>query len=297
MHAVLDKYKISLMISAVLWGTAFVAVKIGVEFIDPVYFAMQRFVIAAIILIAVVVILKRFDLHLFKDRTIVLIGVLNGLAFVIQNVGLELTTATNAALLVNINVGIVAILAAVMLGESMNRRVILGLLVGLMGVVTISTNGDLASIFSGGMVGDLLVFSSGVLWAFCIIFQKKAVTRHEDPMMFTAAMITTTALFLIPMTLLFTRDYSMGDVAWATSLYVGIFCTGLAYLAYNFGLKKVKASVASVILLLEIVFATLFAILILGEIPTLITLLGGGLIILSILVITLAQPNNSGADH
>jgi drug/metabolite transporter (DMT)-like permease len=111
--------------------------------------------------------------------------------------------------------------------------------------------------------------------------------------MVTGAIIAETMLFLIPMTLLFTTDYSFQPSGWLAVLYIGLAATFAANLLYNAGLQGTKASVSSIILLLEIVFAMIFAVLILGEMPTIVTAIGGALILVSILIISFSN----GREH
>jgi drug/metabolite transporter (DMT)-like permease len=205
------------------------------------------------------------------------------------------TSATNSVLLVNTNVGVVAILAAIFLAEVITKRIILGIFMGMVGVLFISTNGDLSAIYSGTFWGNILVLAAGWVWAFYIVFQKKVLNRNIDVLMVTGAIIAETMLFLVPMTLLFTPSYSFHPDAWIAILYIGLACTFAANLFYNAGLQGTKASVASIILLLEIVFAMIFAVLILGEMPTIVTAIGGALILLSIIIISFSKGTASEA--
>ncbi len=294
MRGRLDKFESYLIIAGALWGTSFVAVKIGLSSIDPFFFALLRFALASLVIVPATLLLRQWDGGIFGDRLLVLNSFLSATAFVFQNVGLTMTTATNSALLVNINVGLVAVLAAIILGERLTRSIIVGLFIGLLGVVTISTNGDLSAIYSGSFLGNVMVFTAGTIWAFAIVFQKKLLTRRPNVSMVTAATMVETTLFLVPMTLLFATDYTMDLLGWEATIYVGVMCTGLAYLTYNAGLRGVKASVSSIILLLEIVFAMVFAMLLLSEIPTLITAIGGALIVISIAIISLSNSRANG---
>jgi len=106
--------------------------------------------------------------------------------------------------------------------------------------------------------------------------------------MVTAAIMANTTLFLVPMTLLYTASYAIPTTGWIAVVYIGLVCTFGANLLYNAGLKGVKASISSVILLMEVVSGMFFAILILGEMPTIITAMGGTLVLISILIISLA---------
>ena len=113
---------------------------------------------------------------------------------------------------------------------------------------------------------------------------------NTDVLMVTGAIIAETMLFLVPMTLLFTTElFASIRYGWLAVLYIGLVCTFAANLLYNAGLQGTKASVSSVILLLEIVFAMIFAVLILGEMPTIVTAMGGALVLVSIIIISFSN--------
>lgn len=289
MKLYLGRYELLLISSGVLWGTSFAVIKIGLNNeVDPVLFALLRYVVGTVAIMVIVLLLGRFDHKVLLYPPIVLNSFLNALSFALQNVGMETASATNSVLLVNTNIGMVAILAAIFLAERITPRIVLGIALGMVGVVFISTDGDLSAIYSGAFWGNFLVLIAGWVWAFYIVILKKVVDRKTDVIMVTAAIMTNTMLFLIPMTLLFTTSYAISPPGWVVVIYIGLVCTFGANLLYNAGLKGVKASVSSVILLIEVVSGMFFAILILGEIPTIVTALGGVLIIFSIIFITLA---------
>ena len=293
----LVRYEAFLVIASFIWGTSFISVKIGVEHVDPFLFSILRFSLGSIVLLAVLLLLKRFDTRLFKDKLLWGISLINAVALEFQHYGMTMTSATNAVLLVDIDVVFIALLAVVILAEKITNRIVTGLLLGMIGVVIITTNGDLSSVVSGSFLGNAMVFFGGVLWAFYVVYQKKVLVKESDVLMVTGVVILETTLFLLPMTLLFAGSYVVDSVGWLSVLFTGVFCTGLAFLLYNTGLKAISATIASVILLLEIVFAMLFAFIVLGETPTIVTAIGGALIVIAIIVISLNGNNESRSEE
>lgn len=293
MKVPLGRFELFLVLSGVLWGTSFSANKIALNGdADPVLIALLRFIVGTAAILPVVYWMKRLDLKMLAYPPIIVNSFLNALSFALQNAGMASTSATNAVLLVNTNVGVVAILAALFLAEAITPRILTGIFLGLLGVLFISTNGDLSAIYSGTFWGNVLVLAAGWVWAFYIVLQKKILKPEADVMMVTTAIMADTMLFLIPMTLLFTTNYYISETGWVAMLYIGLVCTFAANLLYNAGLKGVKASVSSVILLIEVVSGMFFAILVLGEMPTMVTAMGGALILVSILVISFGNGKN-----
>lgn len=281
------RYEGYIILASLLWGTSFVSAKIGVGEIDPFFYSFLRFLIGSSLLLVIVFATRSYEPRLFKDKIIWGIAFVNAVAYNLQHAGISMTTATNAALLVDINAVFVAILAVFILGERLNYRIGLGLVLGISGVVIVTTQGDLSTVLSGTFMGNLMVFASGMLWAVYIVYQKKVLMREVNIPMITAAVMILTTAFLIPLSFPFVQDYSVTEIGMASAIYTGLFCSGLAFIIYNTGLSRVSATISSIILLLEIVFAVFFAFIILSEVPTPPVVLGGALIVLAIGVITL----------
>lgn len=284
------RYVALLLVAGAIWGSSFAVIKVGLETVDPLYFALLRFALGGAVMALAMLAMGRFDRRLLVSKPIIALSVVNAAAFALQNVGLTMTTATNAALLININVGIVAILAAVTLRETITYRTIYGLGIGLVGVMIISTGGDLASVLHGSSLGDILVFSAGVLWAIYIVYMKRTLSRENDVLMISTAVIIGSAVFLVPLTMLLADSTAVPASGLWTVLYTGIICTALAYMLHNAGLKRLRATDSAIILLVEPIFGVLFAILLLQEWPSPSTLAGGALVLLSIGIVSRRAP-------
>jgi len=274
-----------LIVAGMIWGTSFVAGKLGVEGTDPYLFSAMRALISSVSILPVFFLYK-FDYSLFKSKAVWGIAFLNALGMLLQNVGLTYTTASNTVLLVDINVVIVAVMAALILKERLNRRIVAGLALGMAGVALIATKGDISSLGGGSLIGDLLVFTAGVAWAFYIVFTTRELKKGYELVHFTSAMILLTGVFVVPIGLFMASDLTVGTGGISLALYTGIFCTTVAFMLYNVGLKALGATTTSIILLVEMVFGLFFSFLLLGERPDLITIMGGSLILLAIAVIS-----------
>ena len=288
-----DKYGQLLILSSFLWGTSFVAAKIGVTNVDPYYLGMWRWVIGAEVLLIIAFAMKTFETKIFRDPMVWGIGFLNAIGLTLQNVGLTTTTATNTVLLVDINVVFVAVISYFVLNERASRYTVLGLILGLLGVMYVATGGDMSTLASGSLIGNILVFSGGIVWAFYIVDQKKLVDRRTEPFMTSAAVVTTAAVTSVPLALAFGHAAALDMAGGLSILYLGVVCTGAAWLLYIMGLKGMGATDSSIILLLEIVFAMIFALIILGEVPGWPTLIGAVLIVLAIVLVNV-RSNGKG---
>lgn len=274
-----------LLLAGMIWGTSFVAGKMGVEGMDPYLFTALRSAFSALSILPFFILYK-FDFSLFKNKALWLIGFLNALGLFLQNVGLTQTSASKTVLLVDINVVIVAILAALILKEQLNRRIVSGLVLGMAGVALIATKGDISSLGGGNFLGDLMVFMAGVAWAFYIVLTTKELKKGFSLVYLTCTVIMITSIFAVPVGLAMTADYSVGSSGIALAVYSGVLCTTVAFMIYNMGLKSLGATTTSIILLVEMVFGLIFSFLLLGERPDTTTIIGGSLILAAIVLIS-----------
>jgi drug/metabolite transporter (DMT)-like permease len=150
--------------------------------------------------------------------------------------------------------------------------------------------GDLVALFSGhgGSIGDLLILISAPNWAIYTVLSRRELARHPAALMM---------FFVMLLGWLFTTVWTFGfgpglseigrlDVrGWSAILVLGIFGTGLAYIAYYDALQVLPASQLGVFLNIEPLVTTLLAAPFLGEPITLIVLLGGAIIIVGIYLV------------
>lgn len=199
------------------------------------------------------------------------------------------TTAGMTALLVNLNVLIVALLSWWMFQELFGTRKQLGVCFGVVGSVLVTTNGDLSTLTSGRVFGDVLVFTAGLVWAFFIVLQKQILMkREEDAMELSAVVMIVTAMFLLPMAL-FMGNLTTSPIpaeGWELVLYTALACSLLPYVMWTFALKSVTATVATVVGMLEIVAAMILSTFFLAETYSALTIIGALLILLSIFAVT-----------
>ena len=274
------------IVAGILWGTSFPAIKIGLQYMDTYTFAFLRFLVALLAMFFVTVFAKNFSFHFDKKRLILFIGLINGLSYLLQYIGMGVTTAAKASLFVNLSVVWVALLSPVLIKERLGGKKILGLTASLLGVVLMTTNLDFSSLSQGTVIGDLLVISAGIGWAFFIVYNKPLVTDSKNMMQSMTWILVFTLIPLIP-----TASFSVGNfaslplAAWLAIFYTAIFCWVIPYYFWWKGLKHISAVSSSVLLLTEVIVAVAISTLILGEVLTVVSGVGALLIILAILLV------------
>jgi drug/metabolite transporter (DMT)-like permease len=274
-----------LLISSILWGSSFVSIKIGLEYVNPYDFVFLRLAVASAIMASASVLRGRMRLSALKDRAVWILGLLNGFAFSLQYVGLLYTAAGKTALLVNLNVIIVALLSWRMFGEKIGSKKILGVVLGVAGAAMIATNGDLSTLMQGEIFGDMLVLSAGIIWAFFIVLHKRILSRSERGVIeLSTVVMLVTAIALLPIAIVF-GGLNLGSVSiagWTWVTFTAIVCTVLPYALWILALKTVTATVSSVVSMLEVASALILSVVLLGEIYNAVAVVGAIVILISI---------------
>ena len=153
-----------LLAAAIIWGSAFAVVKNTLDSVPPSMMIALRFGIAALIS---GVILRKHLRGLTRGQVLMglLVGVLTGLAYIVQTIGLQDTTAGKNAFLTTIYVLLVPFGSAVLFHEKLGARRYVAAVLMLLGIGILSLDGE-----SGGLNrGDVLTLVCGVLYAAQII--------------------------------------------------------------------------------------------------------------------------------
>lgn len=273
------------VLAGFLWGTSFPAIKIGLQYMDAYTFVFLRFLAASLTMLSVMLLTKNFSFNFNKKRLILFLGLVNGIAYLLQYMGMIYALASASSLYVNLSVVWVALLSPIALKERLGSRKVAGVLVSLLGVVLMTTNLDFASLGTVDVMGNFLVISAGILWAVFIIYNKPLVQESDNLIQSMTWLLLFTLLPLLP-----TAVFSAGSLvslpwdAWLVILYTAVFCWVIPYYLWLKGLKHISPVTSAVVLLTEIIVAVAISILFLGEDFTVVSGVGAILIIIAILL-------------
>jgi drug/metabolite transporter (DMT)-like permease len=269
----------------ILWGLSFVATKSALAEMSVVALVFTRFALGCVVLHAIL--LARGE-RLVPPRSswgsLALLGFVGVFVHqMLQANGLTRTTAVKTGWLIGIIPIWSALLAALFLRERLTGRKILGLVVGFAGAVIVVTRGELSrevvALPSTG--GDLLIVASTVNWAVYTVIARGTV-RHLGSARATAGSMLLGWLMLAP---LFLRVGGWREWAgvpahvWGAVAFLGIGCSGLAYLFWYAALARAEASRVSAFLYLEPLVTCAAAVPLLGE-PLGLSTVVGGLVVL-----------------
>jgi len=275
------------IIAGFLWGTSFPAIKIGLQYMDAYTFAFLRFLVASIVMLSIALFTKNFSFHFNKKRLILFLGIANGLAYLLQYIGMVFTTASKSSLFINLSAVWVALLSPLLLKEHLGNKKIFGVMASLLGVLLMTTNLDFSSLSQGDITGDLLVISAGVLWAFFMVYNKPLVNETKNLVPSMLWLLLFTLLPLLPI-----ASFSAGNFAslpldaWLAIVYTAVFCWVIPYYLWVKGLKHISAVTSGIVLLTEVIVAVAIATLVLGEVLTVVSGVGAVFIIIAILLVS-----------
>ena len=266
------KADLTLLLVAIIWGSAFAAQRVAAENVGPFLFNGSRFILGGLILLPV----ARFRLKIGWQAWpwVGLAGLLLCLASVLQQAGLHWTTAGNAGFITGLYVVIIPLFLLVIWRQRVGWTTWIAALLAAAGIFLISSAGkfELAP-------GDSLELIGAFMWAAHIILVGKLMQR-VDPVSFSIGQFFTAGVLNLVLGVLLDWQTAPGLVTvWWTVAYVGVFSVAGGYTLQAIGQKHAPPTDAALILSLEAVFAAVFGYLLLGENMHLEQLFGCALIV------------------
>lgn len=270
--------EIGLVITAIIWGSGFVASAVSLEYYTPYQILAGRFLIGVILLS--LIFYKK--LKNIKKSTLLkgtVLGIFLYAAFALQTIGLQYTTPSKNAFLTAVNVVIVPFIGYFFYKRKMDIYELSGALLALIGVAVLSLK-----LSSSLNIGDMLTLGCAVGFAFHIFYTAKFV-KEEDPIhltiiqMLVAAILAWTMVFIKGET-----SFSFETEGVLNLLYLGVFSTTIAYLLQTVAQKYITETKAAIILSTESFWGMAFSVMILSEVLTVKMGIGAAIILIAIIV-------------
>lgn len=237
-----------------------------------------RYVFAAGILI-IYLLVKRKKLVFPKTRKkeIIILGFLNTITAVLAFYAFVYTSIANAEILLYASPIYVVLLAPIFLKEKIEKRTIVSLVMSFIGIILIAFSSGTTSLNQNNL-GILLALVAGI--TFALFFISSKITRSlYDGLDLNLYMIIISICFLFPF--IFLIPYQLDVTKLILLLLMGLIGSALALSLYFQGVKLVKAQHTGIISYFEPLSAIVYAMIIFGEIPSLLTILGSALILYS----------------
>ena len=279
------KASIKALFAVVVWGASFVATKVSLQYANPITVVWLRFSMGVCILGLATALKRQFILPARKDLGyFALLGFL-GITFHqwLQSTGLLTAQATTTAWIVATTPVFMALLGLILLRENLVPYQVAGIFLATFGVLLIVTKGDLTVLATGifGTQGDFLVLISAFNWAVFSTLSRSGLQKHPATRMMFFVMsfgwLFTSILFLS-----LSGIWQISSIpwdGWIAILFLGIFCSGLAYIFWYDALKDLPVAQTGAFLYLEPIVTVIVASIVLSE-PLLLASAIGGITIL-----------------
>jgi drug/metabolite transporter (DMT)-like permease len=281
-----------LLLTALLWGGNFAAIKLLLRDLEPLDAVFIRGAGAAIFFALALLATRHPRLRMPREDWIRLVAI-GIIGVTILNLavlfGQSMLPASLASLIVTSNPVFTALISRLALGEPLTPRKIAGIALAFVGLVIVLQWGGVGSegFGLGRLQGVLILMIAPFSWAIYTVLSKPLLARHSS--VHVAAYSTIIgALGFLPIPLVrsgtIARIQAMSLTGWEAALFVTLISFVFAYILWYRGLRVLTASQAAVYIYLVPVFGLLSAWLVLGEQPTIFLLLGGAVILAGVIL-------------
>lgn len=251
---------ILLILTAAIWGSAFVAQSVGMQYVGPFTFTCTRSFIGGIFLIPCIMILEKLGLskkeETSKDKKSLLMGgVCCGTALFVasnlQQIGMLYTTPGKAGFITALYIVIVPIMG-IFLKKKCTPMVWLGVFLAVIGFYRLSINDGFSLSY-----GDGLILACAVVFSVHILVIDHFSRFVDGVKMSCIQFLVCGVLSLVCMLIFEEPSITAICTAWAPILYAGVLSSGVAYTLQIVGQKGYNPTIAALLLSLESVFSVL----------------------------------------
>ncbi|MCE7734129.1 MAG: EamA family transporter [Candidatus Heimdallarchaeota archaeon] len=275
------------------WGLSTTFIEFGLEFVAPFPFLFYRFGLATLVLTPFVFYFRRSEFfELIKNKWTWAIGLAEASGLTLQYLGQETVPAGLAALLSLSFIIIVPFLSPIILNEKLEKNHLIAMSVAFIGVIFISTEGNVNNIMGSSFIGIILLLGAAVGYAFYIISTSRLTTIEKPDvdtftLFYSVLLIITLASLVTSLTFSELSSVPSEGIQWIVLLT--IFSTLIAFLAYFRGAQEISANVMSVLLPLQMLVPFTIDFFVLGRTYSLWVITGSVLVVLA-MVIVVIQP-------
>ena len=273
------------VLAVVVWGASFIATKIALADAPPVTVVWIRFAMGVAVLGAAVAIRREVAAVSRRDlATFALLGLV-GITFHqwLQSNALVTSQASTSGWIIATTPIFIALLARITLGERLSAVRVAGIALAALGVLLVVSKDHPTTLLHGtfGAPGDVLILISAPNWAVFSVLSRGVLRSHPPARMM---------LYVMGLGWLFTSALMLGGGGlapigaitprgWAALAFLGVACSGLAYIWWYDALHRLPASQVGAVLYLEPLVSMTVAAAVLGEPVLLSTVIGGAVIL------------------
>lgn len=277
---------IELFITAVIWGAAFVAQSVGMDYLGPLSFNGIRYAIGAIVLIPVILIIRSQNTKSGRPngdiKTSIKGGIFCGMALctasLFQQYGILYTTVGKAGFVTALYIIIVPFIG-VLLHQKIGAKAWIAAVVAIIGFYLMCMSGTLSL-----QLGDMLVLIGAFVWSIHIHTIDHFAGNADGVIMSSVQFAFSAIVCMIGASIFETITIDAIINCAIPLLYAGCMSCGIAYTLQIVGQKHVEPTLACMILSLESVVSALAGWILLGESMRTIELFGCVLVFAGIII-------------
>jgi drug/metabolite transporter (DMT)-like permease len=277
------------LMSISFWGVSFVSTKAVLGKLDPFSLLVIRFGIGALFLLLLLLLQRhRLKISIKYVPHIMVLGILGVFVHqVLQATALLTINASAAGWLISFSPIFTVILSLLFLHEKMNITKAVGMILAITGVLIVTSTRSGQSFHFAMNLGFLLMILSTLNWAIYSVLLKSLKIPYP-PLVITFYMCLLGLILTTPF-IIRNRGWEnltlLDQTEWAHLLFLGVFVSGIAYWYWGKALEVLEASKVSMFLYLEPLATLVAAVLLLHEKVLLISVIGGIIIIIGVVVV------------
>ena len=301
------KYNFLLMLAALIWGSAFVAQSVGMDYLGPFSFNCVRSFMGSLVLLPVIWFMDRQKKETAEhdgqkteegtreqNKKVLLsgglcCGVILTLSTSLQQIGIKYTTAGKAGFITALYILIVPLLGLI-LGKKVGNKTWLGVALAVAGVYLLCIKEGFSISY-----GDFMVLLCALVFSLHILAVDYFSPRVDGIRLSCIQFFVCGCISAVPMLVWEHPEISQIIRAWQPLAYAGVLSSGVAYTLQIVTQKHLNPTVASLLMSLESVFAVLTGWLVLNERLSLKELLGCVLVFTAIILAQLPQKQKKPA--
>lgn len=268
-----------ILLCVLFWGISFISTKVVLRQIPPATIVIYRQIIACLALVSLLPFWRRPSLPTREDAGRIAASAFLGIVmyFILENRGLEHTTASNASLIVSALPIFTLFGEAVLYHREVGRRMLIYLLISIFGVyMVVSINGR-PDLSSSQLFGNILVLGAMACWVAYTLLNKGIAERYSSLNIIFYQSLA--AVFLcIPFAVAekerWISPLELSSATWLNVIFLGMFCSAWAYVFYIRALGRLGPTMSAAFLNLIPVVTAACGYLLLQERLTWIQVLG-----------------------
>lgn len=279
-----------LVVAALFWGGNAVAGKFLAGSLPPVTISFIRLTIGFLFMSPVIIKLFKREMAVFREnfKLLLFLAVTGVIGFnLLIYWAVHYTSAINATLLNSTSPLFIFLLSALLLGEKMEFKYWVSMVLSFIGVLFVITQGSYDRLMALQFnIGDLIMVLAVILWALYSIFIRRISGKMSSLAIFGFTLTIGFVVMILPvaieLTIVPVGALSISD--WSALIYIGIFPSICSFLLWNRAVALIGPSKASISLNLIPVFGSIAAFLVLDEVITVPQIIGGCLVFIGVFI-------------